>query len=78
MMPRHGLPLYARLSIERLENAHHLRTAAQLDELMQAYADFYRETVDLQTCASTHRICSRLFLLFVAYPGTDGGEVDHA
>ena len=74
LTPLHFLPLYARVAIERLDAAHNLRTAAQLDELLQAYATTYGLTVDLETCAAAHRICSRRFLCFVAFPGTDGPE----
>lgn len=74
LTPFNCLPLYARVAIERLDAAHNLRTAAQLDELLQAYATTYGLAVDLETCAAAHRICSRRFLCFVAFPGTDGPE----
>jgi hypothetical protein len=59
--PLAHMPLFAKLAIERLDASNELRTAAQLDELMQAYAHFYRLTVDIETCAAAHHICTRRF-----------------
>ena len=66
--PVQHLPLFARVAIERLDADSHLRTAPQLDELLQAYANFYCLTVDLETCASAHQICHRRFWNFQADP----------
>jgi hypothetical protein len=70
LTPFQYLPLFAKVAIERLNSAEHLRTAAQLDDLLQAYAKTYGRTVDLETCAAVHRICARRFVCFVAFPGT--------
>jgi hypothetical protein len=67
--PCQYLPLYAKVAIERLDCASDLRTAAQLDELLQAYATTYGQLVDLETCAASHHICARRFPGFVAFPG---------
>lgn len=58
------LPLYAQLAVERLDRDERLRTGAQLDELLKAYAQATSHTVDLETCASAHRACARRFYDF--------------
>jgi hypothetical protein len=58
------LPLYARVAVERLDRDDSLRTGAQLDELLKAYAESMAHTVDLETCAAAHRVCSKRFYNF--------------
>lgn len=48
------LPLWARMAIERLDADSSLRTAAKLDELIDAYAKTYGETPDDYIRESTH------------------------
>ena len=74
--PFQHLPLFAKDAIERLDAAHQLRTAAKLDELLQAYAETYGLRVDLETCAAAHRICACRFVCFVAFEGLE--ESRHA
>lgn len=71
LTPFQYLPLFAKVAIERLDCAQHLRTAAQLDYLLQAYAKTYGLTVDVGTCASAHRIYARRFVAFVAFSDLD-------
>ena len=40
------LPLYAKLTLERMDGDSSLRTVAMMDELLTAYAAQYRETVE--------------------------------
>ena len=60
------LPLFARVAIERVSLDEQLRTGARLDELLQAYADSMGRLVDLETCASAHRICEMRLATFRA------------
>lgn len=75
MTPYQHLPLYAKLAIERLDCAGELRSAAQLDELLQAYAATYGLTVDLPTCAAAHRICAKRFACFKPFKGLESVEL---
>lgn len=75
MTPYQHLPLYAKVAIERLDCDDQLRTAAQLDQLLQAYASTYGLTVDLATCAAAHRICAARFACFVPFKGVDRAGV---
>lgn len=74
LTPFQYLPLFAKVAIERLDCAEHLRTAKQLDELLQAYATTYGLKVDLETCAAAHTICARRFVCFVPFTGATGAE----
>ena len=40
------LPLYAKLTLERMDSDSTLRTVAMMDELLVSYARQYRETVE--------------------------------
>ena len=64
--PFQYLPLFARVAIERLNADDGLRDSVMLDELLQRYAEFYRMTVDIETCAAAHHICARRFWNFQA------------
>lgn len=66
MTPFNYLPLFAQVAIERLNADEGLRNGAMLDELLQRYAEFYRMTVDIETCAAAHHICARRFWNFQA------------
>lgn len=59
--PYNYLPFFARLSIERLDADSDLRTAAQLDVLLNAYAQTHGEACDEHTRESAHHICARRF-----------------
>lgn len=59
------LPQYAKIAIERIDADSDLRTHAKLDELLDAYAKTYAETVDQHTRDSAHCICKRRFPDFV-------------
>ncbi|WP_406625361.1 hypothetical protein [Acidovorax sp. SDU_ACID1] len=59
--PYQYLPLWARVTIERLDSCADLRTEPMLDELLEAYAKTYGETVDGQTRESARHICRRRF-----------------
>lgn len=69
MTPFQYLPLFAQVAIERLNADDGLRTEAMLDELLQRYAEFYRMTVDIETCAAAHHISARRFWNFQASAG---------
>lgn len=60
------LPLFAKVAIDRLDADESLRTWTWLDTLLQAYAEIYCMTVDLETCAAAHQICARRFGSFQA------------
>ncbi len=55
------LPLYAKISIERLDADSDLRTEAKLDELLDAYAATYGEVCDDYIRESAHFRCSKRF-----------------
>jgi hypothetical protein len=59
--PYQYLPLWAKVSIERLDADSELRSNIQLDELLNAYAATYGEQCDSITRDSAHHICSRRF-----------------
>ena len=59
--PLQYLPLFARVAVERLDADCALRSPAMLDELLQGYARFYSASVDLETCAAAHHVCTRRF-----------------
>jgi hypothetical protein len=62
--PYQYLPLFAKLAIERLDADSDLRTAAQLDELLDAYAKTYGCTCDELTRESAHYRCAHRFADF--------------
>jgi len=55
------LPMYAKIAIERLDSNSDLRTAAMLDELLNAYAKTYGEQVDEYIRESAHYRCEKRF-----------------
>lgn len=55
------LPLWARVSIERLDACSELRTQRQLDEFLDAYAKSYGAEVDEATRAAAKLICQNRF-----------------
>lgn len=61
LTPYNYLPFFGRLAIERLDADSGLRTAAQLDILLNAYAQTHGEACDEDTRQSAHRICARRF-----------------
>lgn len=64
--PYQYLPRYAKLAIERIDCDSSLRTAAKLDELIDAYAKTYGETPDEHARASAQHIAARRFWNFTA------------
>ena len=60
--PYQYLPLYAKISIERLDSDSDLRTGEMLNSLLDAYAKTYGEECDTHSRESAHYICSRRFL----------------
>lgn len=63
--PYQYLPLFARVAIERLNNAYELRNGQALDNLLNAFAETYGLACDEQTRESAHHICSRRFFDFI-------------
>lgn len=59
--PYQYLPLFAKVSIERLDADSDLRTSQRLDELLDAYAKTYGLVCDDHDRESSHYICSRRF-----------------
>ena len=59
--PFQHLPLFAKVAIERLDADHVLRTGAQLNALLDAYAKTYGLVCDEHTRYSAHYLCERRF-----------------
>lgn len=59
--PYQYLPNYAKIAIERLDADSSLRTAAKLNELLDAYAKTYGEHCDDHTRYSAHYRCEKRF-----------------
>ena len=59
--PYQYLPLFAKISIERLDADSDLRSNIMLDELLNSYAKTYGDQCDSQTRDSAHHICNRRF-----------------
>ena len=59
--PYQYLPLYVKVAIERLDQNSDMRSGAQLDELIDAYAKTYGTTCDEHERESAHHICTRRF-----------------
>ena len=55
------MPLWARISIERLECDPSLRNPAMLNQLLDAYARIYGELVDVQMRNRVHALCKTKF-----------------
>ena len=62
--PYQYLPLFAKVSIERLDQDSDLRSSDKLNELLDAYAKKYGESCDQQSRDSAHHICSKRFANF--------------
>jgi hypothetical protein len=58
---QHALPLWARLSIERLQCEAGLRNEAQLNYLLDVYARINGEHVDVQMRNMVHAMCREQF-----------------
>jgi hypothetical protein len=60
--PYQYLPLFAKVSIERLDADSDLRTGDKLDSLLDGYAATYGVECDSNTRESAHHICTRRFV----------------
>jgi hypothetical protein len=66
--PQSALPLWARLSLERLQCDVGLRNGPQLNYLLDVYARLHGEQVDVQTRNHMHLLCRSEFPEFDRRP----------
>jgi len=73
--PYRYLPLFVRVAIERLDSDRALRTARQLDDMIDAYAKTYGTTCEPPDRASAHHICACRF--GDSFKPADSTQADH-